>query len=174
MTTKTSTKTAAKTAKKKTTKQKAAKAKTAKAKAKVQKASEEVKEAAGEVSEAAEKRFEGIIAQIRENLSEAREALAESGHVMDDRRREIAMQLIKNMQENADETFDSLEHVVNADSFGETLRISRDALRSGIERNVRQVKDIAEVAASSTRDSVEPVAEYFANLRDKASSRTNA
>jgi|GEM_PF-5930912 len=151
---------------KKTTKKKAA-AKSTSAKTKAKRAVNTAKAATEDATNVVENRFESIIGQIRDNLAEAREALAESGAVMDEHRREIAMTMISNMQENADETFASLEDVVKADSVGETLKISRDALRNGIERNVRQVKEFAQTAADSSKDSVEPVAEYLSTLRTK-------
>ena len=153
---------------------KSAKKTVKKAKATAKKAKEAAVEATVEATENAENRFANIMDQIRDNLSEAREALSESGSVLDERRRDIAMQMIANMQENADETFASLEDLVNASSFGETLKISRDALRSGIERNVRQVKDIAEAASATTKDSVEPVAEYLNALGSKVRNRADA
>ena len=153
---------------KKTTKKKATtKTTTAKVKVKAKSAASTAQATAEEASETVENRFGSIISQIRGNLAEAREALAESGAVMDEHRRDIAMTMISNMQENADETFASLEDVVNADSVGETLKISRDALRSGIERNVRQVKEFAQATADSSKESAEPMAEYISTLRTK-------
>lgn len=152
---------------KKATKKKATAKVKATTKAKVKRAAASVEAVAEEATETVENRFESIIGQIRSNLAEARDALAESGAVMDEHRRDIAMTMIANMQENADETFASLEDVVKADSVGETLKISRDALRSGIERNVRQVKEFAQATADSSKESVEPVADYISSLRTK-------
>ena len=168
-TTKKTTKTTKKAAKRKT-----AKKTTAKTKAKTAKAKAAAEDTLENIADDAENRLSSIVEQIRDSLGEAREALAESGSVMDDRRRDIALQLIANMQENADETFASLQDVVTADSLGDTLRISRDALRSGIERNVRQVKDFAENATDSTRETVEPVGDYLSSLRDKVRNRADA
>ena len=158
---------------KKATKKKAT-AKATAAKTKAKRAVNNAKAAADDATDAVENRFDSIIGQIRDNLAEAREALAESGTVMDERRKEIAMTMISNMQENADETFASLEDVIKSDSVGETLKISRDALRSGIERNVRQVKEFAQTAAESSKDSVEPVADYISTLRTKVLPGKNA
>ena len=115
----------------------------------------------------ASNRFEAVVEDIRANLAEARQALTESGSVIDDRRKEIALSLIANMQENTDATLSTLEDVVKSESLNETLQISRDALRSGIERNVRQVRDFADFATTSTKETAAPVGDYLSSLRAK-------
>jgi hypothetical protein len=89
---------------------------------------------------------------------------------MDDKRRAILMTLIENAQANADATFDALRDVMEAETVADSLRIQRDALRDGIERNLAQVRDVATLAAQSSKESMEPVTGYFANLRAKVKS----
>jgi hypothetical protein len=110
---------------------------------------------------------ETILARIQDGFKEAGAALASSGHIMDEKRREILVTLIENAQENANATFAALREVMEAESIGDSLKIQREALRDGIERNLAQVRDVAALAAQSSRQSFEPVSEYFSNLREK-------
>ncbi len=119
-------------------------------------------------------RVEAILTRIREGFAEAGAALQESGSVMDDKRREIVLTLIENAQVNADAAFNALREVMEADSVTESLRIQRDALREGIERNVAQVRDLASLTAQSSREAVQPVAGYIASLRNRTKSAANA
>ncbi len=116
--------------------------------------------------EASEK-VESILERIQQGFKEAGAALAESGSIMGDKRREILVALIENAQENTDATFTALREALDAETVTDSLRIQRDALRDSIERNVAQVRDIASLAAQSSRESFEPVTGYLANLRDK-------
>jgi hypothetical protein len=110
---------------------------------------------------------ETIMKRIQDGFKEAGAALATSGHVMDEKRREILVTLIENAQANTDATFTALRNVMEAESIGESLRIQREALRDGIERNLAQVRDVAALAAQSGRQTIEPVTEYITNLRGK-------
>lgn len=112
-------------------------------------------------------KVETILARIQDGFKEAGAALASSGHIMDEKRREILVTLIENAQENTNATFAALREVMEAESVGDSLRIQREALRDGIERNLAQVRDVASLAAQSGRQSIEPVTEYFTNLREK-------
>lgn len=148
-------KTKTKTAAKKTVKKAKATAKAAKA---------TVEAAADET----ENKVESILKRIQDGFKEAGAALAESGAIMDDKRREVLVTLIENAQENADATFDALREVMEARSLADSLKIQREALRDGLDRNVAQIRDLASLTATSTRESVEPVGEYLAALRAKA------
>ena len=136
--------------KKKTTKKTAAKAKVAPA-----------------AAQEAEQNVESILERIQAGFQEAGAALSESNSIMSDKRREILMTLIENAQENTDATFEALRDVMEADSLTDSLRIQRDALREGIERNVAQVRNVASMTAESSRESVEPVTDYLSTLRNK-------
>ena len=125
------------------------------------------KPAAAKAPKDASENVETILARIQDGFKEAGAALASSGHIMDEKRREILVTLIENAQENADATFAALRDVMEAESIGDSLKIQREALRDGIERNLAQVRDVAALAAQSSRQSFEPMSEYFANLRDK-------
>ena len=125
-------------------------------------------------AEATEQDVESIFARIQDGFKEAGAALAESGGIMGEKRREVLMTMIENAQANTDATFEALRDVMEAQSVSESLRIQRDALREGIERNVAQVRDVASMAAEGSRDSVAPVAEYISQLREKARNGANA
>jgi hypothetical protein len=115
-------------------------------------------------------KVESILERIQQGFKEAGAALAESGSIMGDKRREILVALIENAQENTDATFAALREALDAETVTDSLRIQRDALRDSIERNVAQVRDIASLAAQSSRETIEPVTGYFANMRDKVKS----
>ena len=116
-------------------------------------------------------KVESILGRIQQNFKEAGAALATSGHIADEKRREIMVTLIENAQANADATFSALREVMEADTLNDSLRIQRDALRDGIERNLAQVRDVAALAAQGSRETVEPVTEFFSGLRDKVRAR---
>lgn len=142
------------------TKKKAAEKAKKTVKKSVKKTTAAAEEVVEETAEEAKGRFDSIISSIRSNLTEAREALVESNSRMTDQNREIAMTLINNMQENADETFASLQDVVRSESITDTLQISRDSLRNGIERNIRQVKELAEASSEARKDTIEPMTSF--------------
>lgn len=127
-----------------------------------------------EATEATEAAVETIMARIQAGFKEAGVALNESGGIMDETRREIIMTLITNAQENTDATFNALRDVMEAESLTDSLRIQRDALREGIERNVAQVRGIASLTATGGRESMEPVADYLSSLRERARSGASA
>lgn len=143
---------------------KKAAAKTAKT---AKKAAEKVESAPAET-----KSVESILKRIQDGFKDAGAALAQSGSIADDKRREILLTLIENAQANADATFDALRNVMAAESLTDSLRIQRDALRDGIERNVAQVRDVAALAAELGRESLEPMSGYFSTLRERV--RTGA
>jgi hypothetical protein len=120
------------------------------------------------------KSVESILKRIQDGFRDAGAALAQSGSIADDKRREILLTLIENAQANADATFSALKDVMEAESLSDSLRIQRDALREGIERNVAQVRDVAALAAQSGRESIEPVTGYFSTLRDRVRSGARA
>ena len=147
------------------TTKKATKKTTKKAAAKKAIVKTEAKAKAEAVAE--EKDVESILARIQAGFREAGAAIAESGAIMGDKRRDVLVTLIENAQVNADATFEALRDVMEAESVSESLRIQRDALREGIERNVAQVRDVASMTAEGSKESMEPVAEYISTLRSK-------
>ena len=119
-------------------------------------------------------RVESLMKRIQENFAEVGAALQESGSVMDEKRREIVLTLLDNAQVNADATFAALRDVMEAETVTESIRIQRDALRAGIERNVAQVRDLASLTAQSGREAVQPVAGYISALRSRTKASANA
>jgi hypothetical protein len=132
------------------------------------------KRAAEKTAETSENRVESLVKRIQENFAEVGAALQESGAVADEKRREIVMTLIENAQVNADATFAALRDVMEAETVADSLRIQRDALREGIERNVAQVRDLASLTAQSGREAVQPVAGYISSLRNRTKTGANA
>ena len=61
--------------------------------------------------------------------------------------------------------------MLDAETLNDSLRIQRDALRDGIERNLAQVRDVAALAAQGGRDTVVPVTEFVSSLREKVRAR---
>ena len=130
------------------------------------------KKAAEKIEAAAEENVESIMERIQAGFKDAGAAFAASGSIMDEKRREIVMTLIENAQENTDATFEALRDVMEAESVSESLRIQRDALREGIERNVAQVRTVASMTAETGRESIEPITGYVSALRERV--RANA
>ncbi|MEM1397001.1 MAG: phasin family protein [Pseudomonadota bacterium] len=121
-----------------------------------------------------EKSVESIFARIQSGFKDAGAALSETGSIADEKRRDILMTLISNAQENTDATFEAMREVMTADSLSDSLRIQRDALREGIERNVAQVRDVASMTSTGTRESMEPVADYLSSLRERVRNGASA
>lgn len=130
--------------------------------------------AVAEAVNESESAVESIFARIQAGFKDAGSALAETGSIADEKRREILMTLISNAQANADATFEAMRDVMTADSLADSLRIQRDALREGIERNVAQVRTVASMTASGSRETIEPVTDYLASLRERARNGANA
>lgn len=149
--------------------------KTAEKTAKTQKPRADKRSAEAKAEAASEgARVEAILSRIREGFAEAGSAFQESGSIVDEKRREIVLTLIENAQANADATFNALREVMEAESVTDSIRIQRDALREGIERNVAQVRDLASLTAQSGREAVQPVAGYLSALRNRTKSSANA
>ncbi|MEQ1930708.1 MAG: phasin family protein [Parvularculaceae bacterium] len=119
----------------------------------------------------AKAKVETILGRIQQNFKEAGAALATSGHIADEKRREVLVTLIENAQANTDATFAALREVLESETLSDSLRIQRDALRDGIERNLAQVRDVAALAAQGGRETVEPVTEFVSSLREKVRAR---
>ena len=110
---------------------------------------------------------ESIFERIQSGFQEAGAVLADSGSIMSDTRREVLLTMLENAQENTDATFSALRDVMDAESFTESLRIQRDSLREGIERNVAQVRNVTSMTAEGSKETIAPVGEYLGSLRDK-------
>ncbi|MBI1394275.1 MAG: hypothetical protein GC152_16215 [Alphaproteobacteria bacterium] len=131
------------------------------------------KKAAEAVNEA-ENSVESVFARIQAGFKDAGAVLAQTGTIADEKRREILMTLIANAQENTDATFEAMRDVMIAESLTDSLRIQRDALREGIERNVAQVRSVASMTATGSRETIEPVADYLSSLRERVRNGANA
>ncbi len=121
-----------------------------------------------------EEAVESIFARIQAGFKEAGAALGDSNAIMGDKRREVLLTMLENAQENADATFDALREAMDAESFTDSLRIQRDALREGIERNVAQVRNVSSLTAEGSRETIAPVTEYLSSLREKVRGSANA
>ncbi|MEM6913511.1 MAG: phasin family protein [Pseudomonadota bacterium] len=137
---------------------------------------ESIEAAAAEAveAEADEEAVESIFKRIQAGFKDAGAALADSGTIMGDKRREVLMTMLENAQENTDATFTALRQAMEAESFTDSLRIQRDALREGIERNVSQVRNVTSLTAEGSKESIAPVREYFGQLREKVRGTANA
>ncbi|MEO1043563.1 MAG: phasin family protein [Pseudomonadota bacterium] len=120
----------------------------------------------------ADEAVESIFKRIQAGFKDAGAALADSGTIMGDKRREVLMTMLENAQENTDATFTALRQAMEAESFTDSLRIQRDALREGIERNVSQVRNVTSLTAEGSKESIAPVREYFGQLREKVRGTT--
>lgn len=129
---------------------------------------------AAPVEAAEEESVESLFQRVQTNFKEIGTALAASNAIMSDRRREVLLTMIENAQENADATFDAVREVMDAESLSDSLRIQRDALREGIERNIAQVRGVASMTAEGGRDSISPVTDYISTLREKVKTGANA
>ncbi|MEL6363717.1 MAG: phasin family protein [Pseudomonadota bacterium] len=143
----------------------------------VEEAKDVAAEAASETVESAEAAadlaVESIFARIRAGFKDAGAALSDSGSIMGDKRREVLLTMLENAQTNADATFAALRQVMEAESIGDSLRIQRDALREGIDRNVAQVREVTSLTAEGGKETLAPVAEYLGQLRGKARGSAN-
>ncbi|MEM9286012.1 MAG: phasin family protein [Pseudomonadota bacterium] len=132
------------------------------------------KKASPKTEAVTEEAVESIFARIQAGFKEAGAALGDSNAIMGDKRREVLLTMLENAQENADATFDALREAMDAESFTDSLRIQRDALREGIERNVAQVRNVTSLTAEGSRETIAPVTEYLSNLREKVRGTANA
>lgn len=133
----------------------------------VEEAIEETVEAAEAAEALAEEAVESIFARIRAGFKDAGAALADSNSIMGDKRREVLLTMLDNARTNADATFDALREVMEAESISDSLRIQRDALREGIDRNVSQVREVTSLTTEGGKETIAPVAEYLGQLREK-------
>ncbi len=125
-------------------------------------------------AEVAEESVESLFQRVQSNFKEIGAALAASNAIMGEHRREVLLTMIENAQENTDATFEAVREVMDAENLSDSLRIQRDALREGIERNIAQVRNVASLTTEGSRESIGPVTEYFSTLREKVKSGANA
>lgn len=102
-----------------------------------------------------------VVEQIRDGYKEAAEVLSETNSRMSTSRREVILAIIDNARTNSEQTFETLREVIEAESTGDSIRIQRDALRESIERQLTQVREVAQLAVDGSKNSLEPVGQFI-------------
>lgn len=102
---------------------------------------------------------------VRSTFSEVRETAGEN-------RRKIGLKVIDHAQENAQKGFEAWRAVLEAKTIADAFKIQQDAVRSGFERNVKQVREVVELVTEANRASFEPIRSAFS--RDEKEGRKAA
>ena len=74
--------------------------------------------------------------------------------------------VIANAEENLSHSFEMLRAVLEADNFGEALKIQQEALRDTFERNLKQIREVTEMLTSGGQSAFKPLGKLVANFRD--------
>lgn len=107
-----------------------------------------------------------IFARVQDSFRDAGEAFRQAGGLAGDQSRKIALKVIANAEENLSHSFEMLRAVLEADNFGEALKIQQEALRDTFERNLKQIREVTEMLTSGGQSAFKPLGKLVANFRD--------
>jgi hypothetical protein len=107
-----------------------------------------------------------IFSRVQDTFRDAGEAIREAGGVAGDQSRKIALKVIANAEENMTQGFETLRAVLEADNFGEALKIQQEALRETFERNLKQIREVTEMLTMGGQHAFKPLSKLVSNFRD--------
>jgi len=107
-----------------------------------------------------------LFSRVQHSLRDARTALRQAGGLAGDQSRKIALKVIANAEENMTQGFETLRAVLEADNFGEALKIQQEAMRETFERNLKQIREVTELLTEGGQTALKPLGKFVANLRE--------
>jgi len=107
-----------------------------------------------------------LFSRVQHSFRDAGDALREVGGLAGNQSRKIALKVIANAEENMTQGFETLRAVLEADNFGEALKIQQGALRETFERNLKQIREVTEMLTQGGQTALKPFGKFVANLRE--------
>ena len=107
-----------------------------------------------------------LFSRVQHSFRDAGDALRQVGGLAGNQSRKIALKVIANAEENMTQGFETLRAVLEADNFGEALKIQQDALRETFERNLKQIREVTEMRTEGGQTALRPFGKFVANLRE--------
>ena len=108
------------------------------------------------------------LARVQEGFREAGEAFREAGETMGGETRKVALTLVNHAQDNVVYSFEALRDTLQAESFGEALKIQQHALTEMWRRSLRQMREVGEIVSHSSTKTLKPITKFVSAMRDAA------
>ena len=107
-----------------------------------------------------------LFSRVQDSFRDAGEAFRQAGGLAGDQSRKIALKVIANAEENLTQGFETLRAVLEADNFGEALKIQQEALRDTFERNLKQIREVTEMLTAGGQTAFKPISHFVGSFRD--------
>ena len=107
-----------------------------------------------------------MFSRVQYSFRDAGAALRQVGGLAGNQSRKIALKVIANAEENMTQGFETLRAVLEADNFGDALKIQQEALRETFERNLKQIREVTEMLTEGGQTALKPLGKFVANLRE--------
>lgn len=141
--------------------------KVADAKFEIQDATDAVLEAAEAVKSKVKIDFEAATENVRTSLKATTDAILETSELLNKNQHAVLLKVLDNARENSEQSYKTLRDVLGAESISESVDIQRDALRTSIERNLEQVREVATLAVEGSKSGYKPVNDLVAKATDQ-------
>lgn len=102
-----------------------------------------------------------FLGNIGDSFKNVRSTFAEVRETAGENRRKIGLKVIDHAQENAQKSFEAWRAFLEAKTIADAFKIQQDAVRSGLERNVKQVREVVELVTEANRASFKPIRSAF-------------
>lgn len=109
----------------------------------------------------------GGLGAARDTASDALEALKKSYGRAGKGVREVNLQALEFVQDDANRFFDMVKAVFGAGSVKEALEIQGDFVRTQFQTQVRQAREIGQMSLEATRDVMTPISETVSDVVSK-------
>ncbi len=119
--------------------------------------------------------------QFRERFDDIRTATADAGDVIRssatiaaDGTRAVNLQILENVQNDANRFFEMTKELTQATSLREAAEIQGQFIRDAFQQQVKQTREIAEMVTQVSRDSIEPISKSVGDTFKKVGLRRAA
>lgn len=117
-------------------------------------------------SNAARKQVTNVITRVQDGFREAGDAFREAGEAMGGESRKVALKLVNHAQDNVLKSFEALRDTIQAESFGEAVRIQQNAFADFFRRSLQQMREVSEIVGDSGNKTLKPITKFVSSIRD--------
>lgn len=116
----------------------------------------------------ARKQVTHLVSRVQDGFREAGDAFREAGETMGGESRKVALKLVNHAQDNVLKSFEALRDTIQAESFGEAVRIQQSAIADFWRRSMQQMREVSEIVGDSGNKTLKPITKLVSSLRDAA------
>ncbi len=112
----------------------------------------------------------GIFSKLSESMKTSSESFRETYGSLLDQQRKLGLQLLEYAEENTKHGFDTWRAVINSENINDAVKIQTEAVREGVQRNMTQARETAELVNEIGRDTFRPVGEFVSKVTNNQAS----